>query len=447
MERECHLPVFLGVCESTLIRGDGVSQDFYGVSDLLALPFFPQNLQGVFYLLGLPKELLGVKIRITLRSKAAPDRKAWTDLETFTQAPDKQVSVTGVAKLFSEDEQRTDEQGRNQVTSPFLLMFPKMEYKLVAIPCPPLFVRKPDQIDVIADLNDREFHIGAFRCEFCLPPPISEQERTAIKSRPGAINVIWFGLQCKTCQDRVEYYLPLDQKMKPSADAKRGIFLPTAPDAWNCKCGATNVPLIYCKQGLHDLFRRASAGRGKKEMRFIPLYQRGAIAAIKEKYQKMLVDYADDEESLQKFIEANPILWNFLAPTRIWRKPPILTKHKADFGILTTSSILYFVEIEKPATRLVTKAAKISADLEAGLDQIRNWQIEVEKRREAVLDGLELVQKDVHDIRYVLIAGMASKTSPAGIEKIRRIKDPCCVLCFDELASFLHSTETALLNI
>ena len=161
----------------------------------------------------------------------------------------------------------------------------------------------------------------------------------------------------------------------------------------------------------------------------------------------MLVDNADDEESAHKFIEANPILWNFLAPVRIWKKPPIVTKYKADFSILTTSKILYFVEIEKPATRLVIKSGGISARLQAGLDQIRDWQIEVETHRAAVLDGLGLIQRDIHDIRYILIAGMANKTSPIGIKKIKRIKDPCSVFCFDELASFLHCTEIALLNI
>lgn len=435
MKSEIELPVFLGVCESALIKGDGVSQDFYGVSDLLAMPFFPQSLKGALLLLGFPQTLIDKPVRIIIRNEENPAEKAWSDLHTKLTRGDRQkVRINGFEKHSSPE-------------GTWLLLYPGMPYKLVPIPCPPLFVTKPCGIEVIAELENGDSQIGVFRCEFCPSPPISPEERSAIMSRTSAVAVMWFGLQCKKCQERVEYYLPLDQKSRASNDAKGGIFLLTAPDEWNCKCGAAKIPLIYLKQGLHEIFRRASVERGKKELRFVPLYQRGAIAAIKAKYQKILVDNADDEELVQRFIEANPILWNFLAPVRIWKKPSIVTKYKADFGILTTSKILYFVEIEKPGTRLVIKNGGVSARLQAGLDQIRDWQIEIEKHRAAVLDGLGLIQRDIHDIRYILIAGMANKTSPIGITKIKRIKDPCSVFCFDELASFLHCTEMALLNI
>lgn len=435
MMNEIELPVFLGICQSALIRGEGVSQDFYGVSDLLLLPFFPQSLKGTFLLLGIHKTLMAKPIRILIRSKENPDQKGQSDLHIeLTTGDRQQVRINGFSDYDS-------------VKGTWLLLYPGMQYKLAPIPCPPIFVTKPCEIEVVAELENRESQIGAFRCEFCPTPPISPEERSAIMSRTGAVGVMWFGLQCKKCQERVEYYLPLDQKSRASHNAKGGIFLLTAPDEWNCKCGAAKIPLIYLKKGLHEIFRRAIVERGKKELRFVPLYQRGAIAAIKAKYQKMLVDNADDEESVQKFIESNPILWNFLAPVRIWKKPSIVTKYKADFGILTTSKILYFVEIEKPGTRLVIKSGGVSARLQAGLDQIRDWQIEVEQHRATVLDGLGLIQRDIHDIRYILIAGMASETSSSGITKIKRMKDPCSVFCFDELASFLHCTEMALLNI
>lgn len=34
MEAQNDFPIFMGVCESTLVRGDGALQDFYGVGDL-----------------------------------------------------------------------------------------------------------------------------------------------------------------------------------------------------------------------------------------------------------------------------------------------------------------------------------------------------------------------------------------------------------------------------
>ena len=139
-----------------------------------------------------------------------------------------------------------------------------MPYKPVPIPCPPLFVTTPCEISVVVEIEGHERQIGAFRCEFCQPLPISLEERSAIMSGPNAVKTVLFGLQCKKCQDRVEYFLPLDQNSKPSADEKGGIFLPTAPDTWNCQCGAANVPLTYLKQGIHELFRRGDGVRGRR---------------------------------------------------------------------------------------------------------------------------------------------------------------------------------------
>ena len=72
----------------------------------------------------------------------------------------------------------------------------------------------------------------------------------------------------------------------------------------------------------------------------------------------------------------------------------------------------------------------------------------MDKRRESVLSGLDLEQKLVHDIRYIVVAGLANKTGTSGMEKIRKMKtDADFIFCFDELASFLHSTEIALTEL
>ena len=147
--------------------------------------------------------------------------------------------------------------------------------------------------------------------------------------------------------------------------------------------------------------------------------------------------------------DINPIFWNFLAPHRIWIKPPILTKYKADFAVLSRMRVLYFIEIEKPNTTLIKKSdGGIHSKLNTALTQVRSWRLEIEKRREAVLDALHLTQKDVHDIKFIVIAGMAIKTSTVELEILRKMKtDADFIFCFDELASFLHSTGTALLNL
>ncbi len=450
MESEIDLPVFMGVCESALVRGDGVLQDFYGVGDLVLLPFFPQNLSGIFLLIGITKKLIDEEqsVSFIIRDKKKLKSKAWIDLKRAVIEP-----AVGKADIFgySKPYQKIKIKDRNKISegqSARLLIPQNLVYKLLAFPCPPLFVTEPTEVDVIVKIGEQESVIGSFECRFVPTQPISEQERTAIMSRPGAIKGIVYGISCKKCFDEMWFHLSIDESEEAPTQFKNSILLTTAPNEWNCKCEETKIDLTYLKKGFHNFFRMAGVIRDEKEVKFFPLYQTGAIAAIISEYQKIIVDHADDEEMLSTFIEETPILWNFLAPIKVWKKPAVLTKYKADFAILNRSSILYLVEIEKPITKLIKKGGGLSSELQKGLDQIRDWRTELEKRREAVLDGLGLSQKDVHDIRYILIAGMASKTPAKGLEKIRRMKtDADFIFCFDEIASFLHSTETAILNI
>jgi hypothetical protein len=452
MKTTSDLPVFMGVCESALVRGDGVLQDFYGVGDLVLLPFFPQILNGLFLLVGLPGTMIGAekKVSFIVQDSKTPKNKAWTNLEKISvELSQGSARVDGYSKHYPGGV-AIHVAGREAIPqkSTRLLMPHDVIYKLIPIPCPPLFVKEPGEIDVVVKIEEDEFVIGRFECKFCQTPAISEEERTAIMSRPGAVKVIVYTLACKKCHDKKAFHVTLDEAVAPPVEFKESTSLTEAGDEWVCKCAENKVPLIYLKKGIHCMFRRMDPAAQKQELGLVPLYQKGAVAAVLSSYQQILVECDDDEEAVQKFIEDNPILWNFLAPVKIWKKPPILTNYNADFALLTRMNILYFVEIEKPRTKLVKSDGGIHSKLQSGLDQIRDWRIEVDKRREAVLAGLDLTQQQVHDIRYVLIAGMANKTPTLGLEKVRKMStDVETIFCFDELASFLHCTETSLLNL
>jgi hypothetical protein len=451
MKTKNDLPVFMGVCESVLVRGDGVLQDFYGVGDIVLLPFFPQNLNGLFLLVGLPGAIIGTqkKVSFIAQDNKNPQNKAWVDLGTISVPAQGSARVDGYSKLYPGGVAMpvAGHEAEHHMSTRLLIPH-DIIYKLIPIPCPPLFVREPGEIDIRVKIEEDEFQIGRFECWFCHTPPISEEERTAIMSRPGAVRGIVYMLECKKCHDKKTFYLSIDGKNTPPDEFKESTSLTAAGDKWVCRCNETKVPLVYLKEGLHCMFRRINPAQPRKELGFVPLYQKGAITAVLSSYQQILAESGDDEEAVQKFIADNPILWNFLAPVKIWRKPPILTRYNADFALFSGMNILYFVEIEKPHTKLVKGDGGIHSDLQSGLDQIRNWRIEVDKRREAVLVGLGLTQQQVHDIRYILIAGMASKTQAPGLEKVRNMStDAESIFCFDELASFLHCTETSLLNL
>lgn len=450
MSGDIEVPVFLGVCESTLIRGDGVSQDFYGVGEILPMVFFPVSLSGIYLLIGLPRGIVDADepVRFIVRNTENPEEWAHSDLNLVKVPVQSRVNVTGFGRHFSSEETGGRKSKGHLESDVPLLLSPNTLYKLIPIPCPPLFVREPCEIGVFVNNHGSEVEIGTFRCVFCPTQPISEEERTAILSRPGAVQGVVYSLTCNQCGDRVEFYLPLKVGKKPPMESHKAMPLSAAPDEWKCKCEKSRIQLAYLKQGLHEVFRRVGTIGGQKEAKFIPMYQRGAIAAIIGEYEKLLNNCPGEEEQFIKFFQEHPIVWNFLGANKIWKKPSILTKYKTDFAVLTMRNILYLVEIEKPITKLVKSNGGIHSELQAGIDQIRNWRTEVEKRREAVLDGLGLGQSTVHDIRYILIAGMASKTSMDGLEKVRKMKtDADFIFCFDELASYLHLTETALSNI
>jgi hypothetical protein len=447
MGESSKLPLFLGVCERALIRGDGVMQDLYGFGDMLPLAFFPQNLQGVYLVIALHRDNINSEVKITLKSKTRPEVTAWRNLTPYTGAVLKPPSVIGYKQPYQVIKETSNKNESGAITP--LLTRSDFIYKTFCIPCPPLIVMEPTDIDVLVNLGSTENKIGTFRCEFVETPTISEEERTAIMSRLSASAGIKLILGCKNCGETKGFYILLNPNGPVPEDFKNDMPLMNASDEWNCRCGQSKASLVYAKRGLHEVFRISSLKGGHDNLEYKPLYQRGALAAIAQEYQHLIMEHTDDEEIVQKFLEDKQILWNFLAPKRIWKKPPILSKYKADFAILNPHRILYFVEIETPSTKLSKKrGGGLHSELQAGLDQIRDWKKEVSDRREAVLDGLGLKQQDVHDVKFILIAGMAAKTPTEDLAKLRSMSsDADSIFCFDDLASFLYSTEVVLLNI
>jgi len=439
------LPIFLGVCEHSLVRGNGVLQDLYGFGDILLLAYFPQSLRGVHLVIAFHKDYLNREMRITTRNMIRPELVAWQDLKTFVGPIAQKVSLMGIKQPYEIDKSPNGEVSTPSTPLLFRLGF---MYKAMCVPCPPLIVMEPTDVDVLINVDEIEKKIGTFRCEFVETPVISEEERTAIMSRPGAQRGIKLILGCKKCGERQGYFIQIDPDGPLQEGFENDVSLTDAPDEWVCKCGKTRAPLIYAKRGLHELFRTSHLKGHIKNLEYKPLYQRGALAAIVQEYQRLIREFAGSEETIQKFLEEKQVLWNFLAPYRIWKKPLILGKYKADFAILDRNRILYFIEIEKPATKLTKVRGGLHSELQAGLDQIRDWKKEVSDRREAVLDCLGLKQGEVHAVKYILVAGMAAKTPLKDLEKLRGMRsDADSIFCFDELASYLRSTETALLNI
>jgi hypothetical protein len=111
------------------------------------------------------------------------------------------------------------------------------------------------------------------------------------------------------------------------------------------------------------------------------------------------------EETIQKFIENNLIVLHQFSAERIIFKPAILTKYRADFGILTPQKELILIEIEHTKTRLLRKDGGEAGGLTHAIDQVENWLRTVDDHRIAFLSELNIEPDAVSAVRGVVIAG------------------------------------------
>ena len=438
-EKEAPPALFLGVCHHALSRLEGLQWDFFRFGRDLFLSFLPQKLTGPQMVIGMTRDLLvsGASVRFLVRDSRHRTTTAQTDLTgraeeelsgtiSISRVPQRLGSEFGVRLLRPKCSETVTQEAT--------------QYHVLPVPCPPLFVIEPTTVLVSMVLDDEELPLGTFDCRFAKPRELTQAEIMAIKSRPDALSTLCVVIRCRKCDESVLLYTCLDPAQPEEHVPEGGVRLEDVPDQWRCNCGATDVPTTYLKQGIRALFRQAK-GAGTFDLNFTPLYEPGALDAIFAAYQQ-LINGTPSEEQVQVFLEENPVLWHFLGPSKIIPKPPLLANNKADFGILTSSRILYFVEIEKPQTKLVRSRGGVHSELQAGLNQIRDWRLTVEDHRQAVLDQLELKSDSVHDIRYLLVAGLAHLVKPKHIESLRRTSfgEDVSLFTFDDLASILRST-------
>ncbi len=408
-----HTPIFLGIARMAAHHGHDLN--IVGLSYSLFFPFFPQTLFGLMCIIGIHIE---------------------------SDYSDESI------KLFASD---LDEP-RNEASCQIRITFQKQSgsdlndttaYFLFPIPCPPLAISKPTVIKFDVEIDSVRTRLGEVNCIPVEPPPMSEEERRAIASRIGSAKSIIMELQCKECGEILRFYALLDPSEYPyrEAEKKGATYIETLPDSWKCKCGIMKLNLQYAKAGIHDIFRRPFGKGTQKELSFIPLYQQGHLRKVYNDFQSLITSNPE-EETVQKFIENSPVIWAFLSPLKILHKPSVLTKKKADFGIMSNQNILYLIELEKPQTPVATKTGGLHAELQKGFNQVRDWNIVVENHRYALLEQLGFQPNEVLDIRYILVAGQSCKVHSEELAKIQRsLPSKTTFYCYDELCSFLLGFE------
>lgn len=448
---ESDLPLFIGISRRADHHHFG--WDLMGVSTLVIFPFLPQPLTGLYCVLGryttsLPRS--GTKpYRLVFTEEGHPENHGWIDLRHGTS---QRLPVIDQADFLDVHGLAVSQRGEVRYTLPVCRTNDALrQITLFALQVPPLLVFRPCSIAVEAEIEGTRYPLGTFLCAFVQPPPLSDEERRAIASRPNAARRVTLSLECQQCRTRADYYLDLSPLDPPRTVAPIGaLSLADAPASWSCRCGAITMDLAYLKTGLHDAFRwgKRPSLATSSELRFLPLYEAGRVENILAEYER-LIEIATDEETVQQYFERHPILWAFLSPVKILYKPPVLTKKRADFGIVSAQKILYLVELEKPRTRLVNRDGSISQEIQRGAEQIRDWQLIVGNDRRTFLSELGIKEEEVQEIHYLLVGGLARRTNIVGLTKLRRspLAPNTAFYSFDELGLFLHSLATELRSL
>src|SRR5258708_22795188 len=125
------------------------------------------------------------------------------------------------------------------------------------------------------------------------------------------------------------------------------------------------------------------------EVRWTPLYEKSAIENLRIEFLH-LVNADPPEESLQKFIEDHPVLLHQFPAEKLFFKPPILTRFKADFAVVTSQKELILIEIERPSTCLLKQNGEQHSDLTHAVEQINQWLGVLDDHRLSVLEAMTI---------------------------------------------------------
>ena len=287
---------------------------------------------------------------------------------------------------------------------------------------------RPKRLDVFLVTPQGEVGLGQLQFALAQVPPLSADRLAAIKSDPRAAKGLRMDLGCKHCPTKLKVFASLERPQNPDPQL---VWYEDLPDVFECSCGQTKLPLDSIRCNAHALLGRTDVN--PSNVNFTQEYERHALEQISQDFYDLL-ERETKEEDVQRFLSRNPILFHFLAPERLFNKPPILSKYKADFAALDARKTLTLVEIERPGILLLRKDGAASADVEHAISQVRDWFFELDQHRSAVLAGLGLKDDDVTQVRGLVVAGRDKSASPAALRKFRwQDRGPIDVMTYDDL--------------
>jgi len=327
---------FLGVCDrfvrSTNIVENLFSQNLIGLRNEIVSPIYPLPIDGenLKIVLAIYYAQLLADVRVNFVGEDN-EPKIWIDINL---------------QRFEQQETPPDFLDPN-----ILPVGETPAWSTLVVSFPDTTISKPAKFTITLSSQDSTVSIGEIRFLYVKAAPLTDDRVAAIRSDPNAPKSVRLILRCKNCNDTLTAYAALDRT--DAAKDVDAIWYQDLPVRFICECGQTNEDLSYIRENLHALLSLLGAQSGS-EVSFTRLYELTALDTIAKRFRRLL-DSSPDEPEVQEFLENNPTLFHRFSPTRLLKKPPLLTQYVADFAVLATNGDLILIEIEKPEKRLLKK--------------------------------------------------------------------------------------------
>lgn len=377
---------FLGLCDRSAEITVGAEASWHtnilGISHVKLFHVFPTSIQGLRYMAAIYNPTVGEQFTIRFRP---PVGGRTLEVSMGVQGGEVLEKSTGTKRALAMGEPIP---GWTHVVQ----SFPKGSQLL-----------EPGSYEVTLATGGKEQYLATVNFLHLPTPPLTQERLAAIRSDPLATKLVKMEFKCNKCTDSVRAYAGMEKNTKLEGDG--WVWFEELPDRFQCTCGLNDINLEYIRTGLHGvLSRRLAPTASDPALSTVRLYEQSALEEQARNFTK-LINRNAREEDIQAFLEQHPVFFSLFIPTKLMAKPPILTRYKADFAILTSRKELLLVEIERATLKLLKQDGGLHSKLQHAVDQVRDWLRTLDDHRVAALDALGLTLDEVAAVKGVVIAG------------------------------------------
>ncbi len=338
----------LGFAERAALVRDGetdsVKWNVLGLKNVLLTNFFPLVLSGWNLALGIRLSVPFSSLRIKFKSDSGEEIGF--------------VDITAVANPPTTPLTRSDLVLVREFPEAWSVIF----CPISAVPYP-INVKNPGRYRAVIESGSKEECIGEFYCVLVEPAPLTTERIAAIKSNPNLAQGVRIGFGCQVCPTKLQVYAALERL--PDSKTDGAIWYADIPDRFTCECGLTNFDLSTVKRNLFAVIGQPLSS--SPQMISVSAYERSALDSLRIEFINLL-NTDPREEVIQQFIEKNPVILHQFPSEKLFSKPPILTRFKADFALVTPQKELVLIEIERASIRLLKSDGGQLAGRDAGND-------------------------------------------------------------------------------